>query len=115
MILSEFAEIININRSFEGDKWLLNLEKTSWLQYIAFLISTSNRMVESLKGGKAVLVHCYEGTDMTAQLVSLAQLILDKYYRTIIVFYIHILFIYRDLKYLLKKIFAYLDINLKID
>lgn len=36
--------------------------------------------------GDSVLVHCSDGWDRTAQLTSLAQLLLDPYYRTIMGF-----------------------------
>ena len=35
------------------------------------------------KDGQSVLVHCSDGWDRTAQLVSLAEIIMDPYYRTI--------------------------------
>ena len=35
------------------------------------------------KEEQSVLVHCSDGWDRTAQLVALAELILDPYYRTI--------------------------------
>ena len=36
-------------------------------------------------GGRPVLVHCSDGWDRTAQVVSLAELLLDPYYRTVAV------------------------------
>lgn len=36
-----------------------------------------------LDSGDPVLVHCSDGWDRTSQLVSLAQLLIDPYYRTI--------------------------------
>lgn len=36
-----------------------------------------------LEAGDPVLVHCSDGWDRTSQLASLAQLLLDPYYRTI--------------------------------
>lgn len=35
------------------------------------------------KEGKPVVVHCSDGWDRTTQIVALAELLLDPYYRTI--------------------------------
>lgn len=40
-------------------------------------------MVAHLEAGDPVLVHCSDGWDRTSQLTSLAQLLVDPYYRTI--------------------------------
>lgn len=42
----------------------------------------SHKVATSILNGKSVLVHCSDGWDRTSQVVSLAQLILDPYYRT---------------------------------
>ena len=39
-------------------------------------------IVDAIKSKRSVLVHCSDGWDRTTQLVSLAELILDPYYRT---------------------------------
>lgn len=40
--------------------------------------------------GAAALVHCSDGWDRTSQLTSLAQLLLDPFYRTITGFQVHV-------------------------
>ena len=40
-------------------------------------------MVKSMLNGQNVVVHCSDGWDRTSQLATLAQIILDPYYRTI--------------------------------
>ena len=35
------------------------------------------------KEGRPVLVHCSDGWDSTPQIISLAELMLDPYYRTV--------------------------------
>lgn len=48
------------------------------------VLSGARRVAEVLhEDGASVLVHCSDGWDRTPQLVALAQLILDPYYRTI--------------------------------
>ena len=54
-----------------------------WLSHIGALLHATMRVVEALESGTAVLVHCSDGWDRTAQLCSLAQIVVDEHYRTI--------------------------------
>jgi myotubularin-related protein 3/4 len=65
-------------------RWLINLENTKWLQYISGLLKSAIIVVNTIdKDRKPVLVHCSDGWDRTPQIVALAELMLDPYYRTI--------------------------------
>jgi len=65
-------------------RWLINLENTKWLQYISGLLKASLIVVNAVdKDRKSVLVHCSDGWDRTPQIVALAELLLDPYYRTV--------------------------------
>jgi len=65
-------------------RWLINLENTKWLQYISGLLKASLIVVNAIdKDRKPVLVHCSDGWDRTPQIVALAELMLDPYYRTV--------------------------------
>ena len=60
------------------------LAKSGWLKHIAALLEGASliaRQVAVLLSH--VLIHCSDGWDRTGQLSSLAQLLLDPYYRTI--------------------------------
>lgn len=64
--------------------WLSNLNETRWLAHIRLLLASALAIayhVDEL--GLTVLIHCSDGWDRTAQLSSLAQLMLDPFYRTI--------------------------------
>lgn len=51
---------------------------------MSLLIQTAKRAVTAVdKDNQPVLVHCSDGWDRTTQIVSLAELLLDPYYRTI--------------------------------
>ncbi|XP_069134648.1 LOW QUALITY PROTEIN: phosphatidylinositol-3,5-bisphosphate 3-phosphatase MTMR3-like, partial [Argopecten irradians] len=64
--------------------WLSGLENSKWLLHTASLMKTANLAVSSIdKEGRPVLVHCSDGWDRTPQIISLAALQLDPYYRTI--------------------------------
>uniref|UniRef100_A0A4W3IV99 Myotubularin related protein 1b n=1 Tax=Callorhinchus milii TaxID=7868 RepID=A0A4W3IV99_CALMI len=65
-------------------KWLSNIDTTHWLEYIRILLAGAVRIADKIESAKtSVVVHCSDGWDRTAQLTSLAMLILDSYYRTI--------------------------------
>ncbi|KAK3736341.1 hypothetical protein QZH41_020792 [Actinostola sp. cb2023] len=64
--------------------WWSQLEKTNWLQYLSMLLKAAITVVHAVeKEGKPVVVHCSDGWDRTTQIVALAELLLDPYYRTI--------------------------------
>merc|ERR1712013_590013 len=55
-----------------------------WLSHMSGLLRAAVRTVTALQTeGRPVIVHCSDGWDRTPQLVSLAQLLLDPYYRTL--------------------------------
>lgn len=47
------------------------------------LLKGASDVAAYLEAGDPVLVHCSDGWDRTSQLVSLAQLLIDPFYRTI--------------------------------
>ncbi|XP_020140770.1 phosphatidylinositol-3-phosphate phosphatase MTMR1 isoform X1 [Microcebus murinus] len=70
--------------SIDEARWLSNMDGTHWLEYIRMLLAGSVRIADKIESGKtSVVVHCSDGWDRTAQLTSLAMLMLDSYYRTI--------------------------------
>ena len=52
------------------------------MENISALLKGASRVCKYLEAGDPVLVHCSDGWDRTPQLTSLAQLLLDPYYRT---------------------------------
>jgi myotubularin-related protein 3/4 len=60
------------------------VENTKWLQNISALIKATLTVVNAIALDKRpVLVHCSDGWDRTPQVVALAELLLDPYYRTL--------------------------------
>ena len=59
------------------------VEKSKWLTHISLVLRGAVGVADSLSLGHAVLVHCSDGWDRTAQLSALSQVLLDPYYRTI--------------------------------
>ncbi|XP_028415229.1 myotubularin-related protein 3-like [Dendronephthya gigantea] len=89
------ANIHTIRKSFQSLRdicckqeeqtgWLAALEATKWLSHISALIKTALLVVKAIEQEKQhVVVHCSDGWDRTPQVVALAELLLDPYYRTI--------------------------------
>lgn len=70
--------------SIQEVHWLSNLESTHWLEHIKLILAGALRIADKVESGKtSVVVHCSDGWDRTAQLTSLAMLMLDGFYRTI--------------------------------
>ena len=64
--------------------WLSQLESSRWLHNLSALISAASFVVATVdKHARPVLIHCSDGWDRTPQITSLAEIMLDSYYRTI--------------------------------
>lgn len=64
--------------------WLANIEATHWLEHIKQIMAAAIRVADRVENFKtSVVVHCSDGWDRTAQVTSLAMIMLDPYYRTI--------------------------------
>ncbi|CAO3580891.1 unnamed protein product [Absidia cylindrospora] len=60
------------------------LQRSNWLTHIGTLVEGTLAIVKNIHVYNShVLVHCSDGWDRTAQLVSTSQLCLDPYYRTL--------------------------------
>ncbi len=59
-----------------------------WLHHVAGVLRGATGVADSLCMGHPVLVHCSDGWDRTAQLTSLAMLLVDPFYRTVEGFYL---------------------------
>jgi len=64
--------------------WLTSLSKTYWPEYCRQLLAAALTVARLLHEGdqRLVIVHCSDGWDRTAQVTSLAQILLDPFYRT---------------------------------
>jgi myotubularin-related protein 3/4 len=64
--------------------WLSQLESARWLHNLSALIGAASFVVANVdKNNRPVLVHCSDGWDRTPQITTLAEIMLDSYYRTI--------------------------------
>eukprot|EP00475_Leptophrys_vorax_P029499 TRINITY_DN4339_c0_g1_i1.p1 TRINITY_DN4339_c0_g1~~TRINITY_DN4339_c0_g1_i1.p1 ORF type:complete len:689 (+),score=159.07 TRINITY_DN4339_c0_g1_i1:116-2068(+) len=60
-----------------------NDRPTTWFPMLGSIISGGISCVECIEAGRSVIVHCSDGWDRTPQVTSIAQLLLDGYYRTL--------------------------------
>ncbi|XP_051964841.1 myotubularin-related protein 3 isoform X2 [Xyrauchen texanus] len=95
VVFMGMANIHSIRKSFQSLRflctqmpdpanWLSALESTKWLQHLSLLLKASLLVVNAVdRDHRPVLVHCSDGWDRTPQIVALAKVMLDPYYRTI--------------------------------
>ncbi|CAH1963252.1 unnamed protein product [Acanthoscelides obtectus] len=82
---SSLAKLVETceQRSPTINSFLNGLESSGWLKHIKSILDTSQFIAEALVEGISVVVHCSDGWDRTAQVCSIASLLLDPYYRTV--------------------------------
>jgi hypothetical protein len=59
-----------------------NSGPATWIGHLSMILSSANDLACWISRGGSILVHCSDGWDRTAQLVSLTQLLVDPYFRT---------------------------------
>ena len=69
--------------SASGSGWFAGLETTGWYELTCSVLKAASVLVEKSCDNISVLCRCSHGLDRTPQVVSLAMLALDPYYRTI--------------------------------
>ncbi|EZA54228.1 hypothetical protein DMN91_000584 [Ooceraea biroi] len=76
-------KLLDLQRSTSMSAFLSGLESSGWLKHIRSILETAWFIARAVSNGVSVVVHCSDGWDRTAQVCSLAALLLDPYYRTI--------------------------------
>ncbi|XP_072738155.1 phosphatidylinositol-3,5-bisphosphate 3-phosphatase MTMR4 isoform X3 [Ciconia boyciana] len=94
VVFMGMANIHSIRNSFQylravcsqvpdPSNWLSALESTKWLQHLSVMLKAAVLVSSAVdREGRPVLVHCSDGWDRTPQIVALAKILLDPYYRT---------------------------------
>jgi hypothetical protein len=62
------------------------LQESKWFEQIQLIINIGNLIADRINEASSVMVSLEDGWDLTAQVVSLAELLLDPFYRTFIGF-----------------------------
>lgn len=76
------ALVCKSDSSSDNWQWLAKVEGTRWLGHVRRVLAGAIRVAAALARGRAVLVHCSDGWDRTAQICALSQLLVDPHYRT---------------------------------
>ncbi|XP_065545615.1 myotubularin-related protein 8 isoform X2 [Lathamus discolor] len=80
--LQKLLEVCEMKSPSMSD-FLTGLENSGWLRHIKAVMDAGVFLAKAVKDEKAsVLVHCSDGWDRTAQVCSLASVLLDPFYRT---------------------------------
>lgn len=81
--LQKLLEVCSMKSPSMSD-YLTGLENSGWLRHIKSVMDAGVFLAKAVCDEKAsVLVHCSDGWDRTAQVCSLACILLDPYYRTL--------------------------------
>lgn len=85
VIRSSFQSLRLLCQTISDNKvFLSQLENTKWLHHLSGIIKAAITVTSAIdQSGKPVLIHCSDGWDRTPQILALAKLLLDPYYRTI--------------------------------
>ena len=68
----------------DDEDWDRSIAASSWLRHVSQILAAAVRVAKALtRHNLSVLVHCSDGWDRTTQMVTLAQLLVDPYFRTI--------------------------------
>uniref|UniRef100_A0A8D2MQ16 Myotubularin phosphatase domain-containing protein n=1 Tax=Zonotrichia albicollis TaxID=44394 RepID=A0A8D2MQ16_ZONAL len=80
--LQKLLEVCEMKSPSMSD-FLTGLESSGWLRHIKAVMDAGVFLAKAVREERAsVLVHCSDGWDRTAQVCSLASLLLDPFYRT---------------------------------
>jgi myotubularin-related protein 6/7/8 len=81
--LASLEKMLDAGANEEEEKSASNEDNYAWLKHIRTMLMGAKKVAAEMIEKKSVLVHCSDGWDRTAQLVALAQIMLDPFFRTI--------------------------------
>lgn len=83
-ISSGSQPITSANQATGGQTGFFKLlHESKWFEQLKALLDVANMICERMDEGSSVMVALEDGWDLTAQVVALAELMMDPYYRTI--------------------------------
>ncbi|XP_061408417.1 myotubularin-related protein 6-like [Lethenteron reissneri] len=83
---SSLAKLLDVSqaRGLSQREFVSGLEASGWLRHVQSILQASTAVASAVcDKGVSVLVHCSDGWDRTAQVCSVAGILLDPYYRTL--------------------------------
>nr|CCA19463.1 myotubularinlike protein putative [Albugo laibachii Nc14] len=82
VVRNSFTLLAQALYDVEDSNFFNAIQKSRWLEHVCSILQGAIEVATHLERGEPVLVHCSDGWDRTSQLCSLAQVMLDPYYRT---------------------------------
>ncbi|KAK0165244.1 hypothetical protein PV328_003777 [Microctonus aethiopoides] len=76
-------KLMELQRTTSMSGFSNGLESSGWLKHIRSILETGWFVAQAVSNGTTVVVHCSDGWDRTAQVCSIAAMLLDPFYRTI--------------------------------
>uniref|UniRef100_A0A7E4W118 phosphatidylinositol-3,5-bisphosphate 3-phosphatase n=1 Tax=Panagrellus redivivus TaxID=6233 RepID=A0A7E4W118_PANRE len=71
------------SKALPVSEYLKIIDSSGWLKHLRCLLECAKFIADALSQGISCVVHCSDGWDRTSQTVSLSQILLDPFYRTI--------------------------------
>jgi len=84
--LAKVRDLCAITLAPSDPKYAQLLDESGWIHHLHLILAGAELLTQLIQNGHPVLIHCSDGWDRTAQLVSLAQIMLDPFFRTILGF-----------------------------
>ena len=81
--LNKVYQLCLSSKIMENEKFWSGLESTGWYTFIYKILKYSDEISKTLQNNNSVLIHCSDGWDRSAQLISLSQILIDPYFRTL--------------------------------
>ncbi|KAL6060410.1 Myotubularin-like phosphatase domain [Balamuthia mandrillaris] len=82
-LCAEYGAIATIDVTQNTTSWKEKLKETKWPTNGMLLLKYTLTVIQEIEQGKSVVLESSDGRDTVAQIVSLAQICLDPYYRTL--------------------------------
>ena len=73
----------NSSTTNKNNGFYKQIHDSKWFDQLQLILTISNMIIDRIEDGSSVMVCLEDGWDLTTQVVSLAELLLDPYYRSI--------------------------------
>lgn len=78
-----YKKLLTLVNQENEEKWLLGLDESHLFQNLNLILESTSKIANLIQHGHTCIIMSPNGVDRNSQLLSLAQLLLDPFYRTI--------------------------------
>ena len=82
-VRDSWEKVFLLAQQLPNSGWLTALDQTGWFDHLSQILRAASVLCEQISLGKNVLCRCSHGLDRTPQVVSLAMIAMDPFYRSI--------------------------------